>query len=650
MSFKTVAVHANCDMATIVWDTDQIPECRGFALERQVGGAKGDAPDGYIQTWVGFAGKQHKQGQSEPSTVWPIQRYIWSDYVVSQGQKVRYRVIPMIGPAANLQKAAEADCSDWTDWTEIDTGKSMGFEAYFNRGIVPAQFLARQAGSSSEFKKMMSQQIQNPQAKNRIFLSGPLRPALLRLLENAKQEGTQVFAALYELNDPELMDGLVALGPNCNLILGSGAYKAANKKKGTPAVPDENAAERKKLEQTSIHLFDRLVKSPHFAHNKFLVFCDRSGKPASVWTGSTNWTVTGLCTQVNNGLLIESPELAAAYRQRWDELKAAGDGYPKSLAQEGSEPAKAEVNGSPVTAWNVPCLKFADLSDASKYIAGAQQGVLFLMFNPGSGDGKRKAFSLLQDIEQAGKRGLFIHGVVNQEQKGGAQATVQLTHKGTQLPPVSVGEITPKALTNAVMNWFHPTYIYNLVMIHSKVVVVDPFGAKPVVMTGSHNLGPKASASNDDNLVIIENAPQLAAEYAVNIMNVYGHYKWLYNAYLKAKGGTASASSKVKKAVAVSPQYDGNVDSDKWQEWYRSGPNRAELDFWLGKAPVAPSHAAAKPKPGKTTRPLKPTTGLASARDRSPGAKRKQAITVNKKKKNKTHKPAKRATKRRRRT
>ena len=32
------------------------------------------------------------------------------------------------------------------------------------------------------------------------------------------------------------------------------------------------------------------------------------------------------------------------------------------------------------------------------------------------------------------------------------------------------------------------------VHIHSKVIVLDPFGKNPVVMTGSHNLGYKASS------------------------------------------------------------------------------------------------------------------------------------------------------------
>ena len=44
-------------------------------------------------------------------------------------------------------------------------------------------------------------------------------------------------------------------------------------------------------------------------------------------------------------------------------------------------------------------------------------------------------------------------------------------------------------------------------MVHSKVILVDPFGADPVVLTGSHNLGPKASGTNDENLLIIRDAP-----------------------------------------------------------------------------------------------------------------------------------------------
>ena len=222
-----------------------------------------------------------------------------------------------------------------------------------------------------------------------------------------------------------MIAALKGIGGNCNLILGSGAYKGADKKKGTPAVPDENAQVRKDLQlQSSVNVHDRLVKSPHFAHNKFVVFCDKKGNPSALWTGSTNWTMTGLCTQVNNGILIQSPELAAAYRARWDELKDAGAGYPTNLAQDGSTPATVRVSNVPVTAWNAPVLKRVDLDDANARISAAKDGVLFLMFNPGAQN------TLLNTILALDPDKIFIHGVVNQLPRGCQKPSDQNHSKG----------------------------------------------------------------------------------------------------------------------------------------------------------------------------------------------------------------------------
>jgi phosphatidylserine/phosphatidylglycerophosphate/cardiolipin synthase-like enzyme len=562
MPIKKILARSNCDTATIIWQTDTpIKGCRGFALERQV---KGQASTSMVPTWVGFKGQKHQPGASQPSTVWPIQRYIWSDFLVQNGQTARYRAIPMTGPANSLIKAPPALWSQWTNWVTIDTGQTTDFEAYFNRGIVPAQWLAKQKPN----KKSMQKALNTKGDKNRDFLSGQLRTALLALLAKAKTDGVEIYVALYELNDPELIAALKAIGGKCNLILGSGAYTAANKKKHTPAVPDENSAIRKDLQlHSSVNVHDRLVKSPHFAHNKFVVFCDKGSAPKSVWTGSTNWTVTGLCTQVNNGILIQSPKLAAAYRTRWDELKNAGAQYPPSLAQDGSTAAKVTIGSCPATAWNAPVLKFVDLVDATKRINAAKQGVLFLMFNPGPRN------TLLNTILGLDPTKLFIHGVVNQDPGGKKEPLIKITQKGKQLPPKPLSAILPSALKNPG-NWFDNEFTYNRVMIHSKVIVVDPFGGSPVVMTGSHNLGPKASGKNDDNLVIIDGAGGLASEYALNILGVFSHYKWLYNLSIKnAKGPKTGSRS--------SPQFDGNFDNEEWQNWYTSGANLREINFWL---------------------------------------------------------------------
>jgi phosphatidylserine/phosphatidylglycerophosphate/cardiolipin synthase-like enzyme len=113
-------------------------------------------------------------------------------------------------------------------------------------------------------------------------------------------------------------------------------------------------------------------------------------------------------------------------------------------------------------------------------------------------------------------------------------------------------------------------------MVHSKVVIVDPYGAHPVVMTGSHNMGPKASSVNDENFVIIENNSGLASDYATKIMEIYNQYRW------RASQQDTKQESK----------WSGLADNDGWQidapgadsktQAYDKRRKR-ELDFWFGK-------------------------------------------------------------------
>jgi phosphatidylserine/phosphatidylglycerophosphate/cardiolipin synthase-like enzyme len=112
-------------------------------------------------------------------------------------------------------------------------------------------------------------------------------------------------------------------------------------------------------------------------------------------------------------------------------------------------------------------------------------------------------------------------------------------------------------------------------MVHSKVVIIDPYGGHPVVMTGSHNMGPKASGVNDENFVIIENNGTLASGYATKIMEIYNQYRW-------------RASQQDTKQET---KWAGLADNDRWQidapgadpktQAYDSRRKR-ELDFWFG--------------------------------------------------------------------
>ena len=570
-----VRVVANADEATVVWQSDsRIGDCRGFALLREGREPSGVTVESILHTSVGFADqKPHPPpGTFRPSTEWPIQRFLWSDYDAERFDQVRDRVVPIIGRAGALQRAPENQQSDWSAWARATTGQTPGLNAYFNRGIVAAQWLRRRlAVPASEERKALKDVISDPTSKIREFLAGQDRVALLALLDEAEASRQQIYAALYELNDPELIPRLKALGERCNLVLANGAFSATT--------PDENLDASNDLAASEVALHHRLVGSGHFAHNKFVVVCDHEGKPLRVWTGSTNWTVTGLCTQANNALLIDDQTVARAFLDYWNRLLAAGDDYPPELADTDSTPMITNVGSSHVTTWLTPVRKKVDLADARTLINGARQGILFLMFNPGPKE------TLFDDILARRDAGVFVHGVINQDPGGRQTPKVLLLDRGKELPS-DPGVILPANVSEDFGFWEQELRSYSLAMVHSKVIVIDPFGAHPVVMTGSHNMGPKASAKNDDNLVLIENAPGLAGEYAVNVLSIYSQYKWRFN--MLPKPSTRSTVKGAKPKQSSARRWQGLRDDDTWQDDFFSGPRVRELDFWFGRLASPP--------------------------------------------------------------
>ncbi len=209
---------------------------------------------------------------------------------------------------------------------------------------------------------------------------------------DAKKNQGKIYAALYELNDKELITALQAFGKDCNLILANGAFKT-----NSPPNNDENAAVRVQL-KGKINVFDRIVKLGHFGHNKFVVICAADGKPQQVLTGSTNWTSSGLCTQANNALIIADPNVAGDFLEAWNRIRAAGDDYTPALINGNSTSKTYQVDGCRVTPWFVKTSAGQDLQFARKLINAAKDGVLFLFFNPGTFQDDPVHWTLLQNI------------------------------------------------------------------------------------------------------------------------------------------------------------------------------------------------------------------------------------------------------------
>ena len=210
-----VTVCHNGDDVFIAWKpSGPIDDCRGFALRRRRNGA-----DELVKTWVGFAGQDHEEGERRDSTEWPIQRFQWTDHMANPGDKVAYQVVPMVGSDKDHLAPAEDLASVWTDEITLDHQVTPHIEAYFNRGIAAAQWVSRRLGLTDDDEqtkrlatKKLETVIETPDDPFRNYLTGPLGKRLFELLKSATDDGHDVYAALYELDDEELESALEAMG------------------------------------------------------------------------------------------------------------------------------------------------------------------------------------------------------------------------------------------------------------------------------------------------------------------------------------------------------------------------------------------------------------------------------------------------------
>jgi phosphatidylserine/phosphatidylglycerophosphate/cardiolipin synthase-like enzyme len=581
-----ISVVTNCDDAVVFWRSDKpIQDCYGFAVERErkVNGSIERKP---LDNMTGFEKDQPKQGDHRPSTVWPFQRYWWADHSASYGDKVRYRATPMIHkPGGLVQDMSGA--SGWTPWVDLTGDAGDGISSYFNRGLVISQFMARYLDELRQKKGLASmdatlaafkKSLDEHELPIRQFLAGELRKEMLRLVQDAKKNGRHVYAALYELDDDELCDALAALKGRGHLVLANGSITAA-KGEGVAAARkrDENKVARKRMQNAGLEVFGRFVSPGALGHNKFLVVASAAGKAQAAWTGSTNWTKTGLCTQINNGMLVENAAFADEYLQQWRRLRDAKNDFPQTLVSSNSQPKKVKVGKSSGEIWFSRTAKDVDLDALDAAIQGAQKAVLFLMFQPGNKGALGTVKKML-----ANPGGRYIKGVVSTlpPESAAAEDHVDVSvHTGATRHSVGLDIVQPEGIKQPFANWaatvtrhdFLPHKIaggasggIGFAIVHSKLIVIDPF-TRPVVITGSHNFSSSASEKNDENFVIVRGNKDLALDYAAHILSVYHHYRWLsFVNEMQAKGKNPKA------------WLDEN---DQWQKLSADG--KKELDFWL---------------------------------------------------------------------
>lgn len=231
------------------------------------------------------------------------------------------------------------------------------------------------------------------------------------------------------------------------------------------------------LTSAGIEVRDDLARSA-FMHNKFWIF-DRQ----TVWTGSTNVTKSGVYTQNNNVLVINSPELANIYEREFDEMWNGqfGPKSPSTLTEQ-----SVVVNGSQILVIFTP--ENSALENVIiPFVQGAESSVYFMAFS-------FTDYPLADAMIQRKLRDLDVAGVFE---------TFGSTSESAELRTLFCGEVPVRQDGNRGF-------------LHHKVIIVD----ERYVITGSLNFSTRAENTNDENVIIIDNA-EIARLYVEEFERVW---------------------------------------------------------------------------------------------------------------------------------
>jgi hypothetical protein len=211
---KAVAF-SNNDIAIVAWTFGgKLPNCLGFAVYRIDVRAGTETCLPAMATF-----KNQDPGPGRTTADDPVQKLYWKDVYAKRGGTYKYKIVPMTGSPGNLQPMPYGPLIS----NEVQLNPHYGvMSAYFNRGILATQATARAlaatpgGGSTLDKLKAHIDVIGDPLRDD---LAGQMIEALTTLPDEALKAGTDLYCALYEFQDPEVIQHLAALKGSLNLIL-----------------------------------------------------------------------------------------------------------------------------------------------------------------------------------------------------------------------------------------------------------------------------------------------------------------------------------------------------------------------------------------------------------------------------------------------
>jgi len=493
------------------WKNGQPPDnFVGFAIEYQEpGGNRFYA----LNNRIGFPTVAGAVAPATLSTLQsPIQKFRWVHFPLNAelAGEFTYRVSPVFMDAQDKLTLGASQVANIELRRETYPGE---LNIAFTRGFVASQaFVDRyqSAGDISELLPAVAAQgltftPTHPKAAEALTWMGfEAREAILGVLDQANADpAAQVRVVAYDLNLPDIVNRLKALGPRLKVIIDNSGDHA---KVGSA----ENQAETILAASAGA----QNVKRQHMGslqHNKFIAV-DSPALHLAV-CGSTNFSWRAFYVQSNNAVVLNGKSAVApflaAFDNYWNNSTVAGFGATPSVKQTDLllTGIDAKVAYSPHLP-NSALLQTAADDIANGTTSSLFYSLAFLYETPGV---------ILDAIKKVtGDLSRFVYGISDRKVGG-----IDVTDPGGNPVPVF-----PAALSANLPEPFksEPTGGSGTRM-HHKFLVIDFDKPTARVWVGSYNFSVPADTQNGENLLLIRDR-RVAVSYMVEALSIFDHYSF----------------------------------------------------------------------------------------------------------------------------
>jgi phosphatidylserine/phosphatidylglycerophosphate/cardiolipin synthase-like enzyme len=439
----------------------------------------------------------------------PIQDFLWSDFTAKPGRSYTYLVVPMYGQPKNLQPGQGVS-------VKVSTEKEAAgvHSVYFNRGVIGSQAYAR------KWNAVPSKLPPTEAADAWRWLSRGLEEAILAFIGKAKDKTYSLRAAVYEFDHDPVGAAFGQALQRCGDVKIVYDARISQSKTG---VPDADATRRvgRAAALLAAHgltdsAIPRKADPNYIAHNKFIVLL-KKGKPVEVWTGSTNFTESGIFGQANVGHAVRDPKIAQRYLDYWNHLSLDPDAKDHRQFNETNTPTlKSLPPPSGITPLFSPRPGTKQLQWYADALDSAGQLNCFT-----AAFGVNDLFLDDYAVDKNFLRYVFL------EKWGVSKALAEKAQKSLSLDPDVQVAVGSTFTSDGPINWRKEllnTISTNVRYVHTKFMLVDPLGEDPVVVSGSANFSDASTSQNDENMLVIRGDKRVADIYLGEFMRLWRHH------------------------------------------------------------------------------------------------------------------------------